>query len=102
MYTDFYLKFADEAEANSVLYTVHPAVMDEDGNVIEAEYTKPNYINIDTLGVLYEKAPDPLPDPYVPVPLPGWHVNVRVMPGEDAAALEPFGIQPTQPRRVWG
>ena len=103
MYTDLYLKFADEAEANSVLYTVHPATLDEDGVTISEEYTTPNYQNIDVLGVIYERQEiiDP-EDPPEPVALDGWHVNVRVVDGEDAEALELYSVVPTQPRRVWG
>lgn len=97
MYEDFYLKFADEAEADDVLYTVHPEVV-EDGTVTVEAYTTPNYANIDVLGILYEEQVDHDADP---VPLPGWHVNVRLVFGEDAAALEPFKVEPKQPRRVW-
>ena len=99
---DFYLKFADEAEANTVLYTVTPAVyeLDADGNptdkVITESYTTPNYRNIDVLGVLFNTT-----DPESQVEIPGWHVNVRVLTDEDATPLEPFAIVPTQPRRVW-
>ena len=98
---DFYLKFADEAEAVSILYTVTPEVLDDEGNVTQQASTQPNYRNIDVLGTIYERAPDPLPDPYEPVPVAGWHVNVRLLSGEDAAPLEPFKVIPTQPRRVW-
>ena len=59
MYTDLYLKFADEAEANSVLYTVHPETVDEDGVTVSEEYTTPNYQNIDVLGVIYVDQPIP-------------------------------------------
>lgn len=104
MYQDFYLRFTNEAEANVVLYTAHPAVTDEEGNETAPAYTMPNYANIDVLGVLYERAPDPLPEDYTPVELSGWHVNVRAVPGEDAAALEPFRVDPEPMvlRRVWG
>ena len=98
---DFYLKFADEAEAVAILYTVTPEVTDEEGNVTQEAVQQPNYRNIDVLGVIYERAPDPLPDPYAPVPVPGFHVNVRLLPDEDAAPLEPFKVIPAQPRRVW-
>ena len=75
---DYYLKFADEAEANAVLYA------DE----------QLNYRNIDVLGVLYTDD----------LPLDGWHVNVRVVDGEDGSKLESFKVNP-EPltwRRVWG
>lgn len=96
MFNDCYLKFASEAEAVATLYTVTPAVLDEEGAVVSEAVLQPNYRNIDVLGVLYDNA-----DPENPVAIPGWHVNVRLLPGEDAAPLEPFKVIPTQPRRVW-
>ena len=78
--TDLYLKFADEAEAKSVLYT------DE----------QPNYQNIDVLGVIYNNT-----DPENLVVIPGHHVNVRLIDGEDSAALEKFAVIPVNPRRIW-
>ena len=105
MYQDAYLKFPDEAAANAILYTTTPAVLDEEGNEVQAEYTTPNYINIDVLGTLYND--DAVLDSEGNVVTPataidGWHVNVRVMPDEDAAVLEPYSVVPTMPRRVWG
>jgi hypothetical protein len=73
---DYYLSFPDEASANAVLYT-------ED---------KPNFANIDTIGVIYKDEQA----------IPGWHVNVRLVDGEDASIIEPFKVQPATPMRVWG
>jgi hypothetical protein len=98
MYTDYYLRFTDEPQANSVLYITHPAVTDDDGNVLAEGYLTPHYANIDVLGVLYERNDDPEAEP---VPLDGWHVNVRVVPGEESAILDPYAVHPTLPRRVW-
>jgi hypothetical protein len=103
MYTDLYLSFADEAQADSFLYTVHPASLDEDGVTVSEEYTTPNYQNIDVLGILYVEQPIPDPEnPPTPIPKIGWHVNVRVVAGEDAESLEPYKVEPKFPRRVWG
>lgn len=107
MYQDFYLCFTNEAEARPVLYTAHPAVTDEEGNVTQEAYTTPNYANIDVLGVLYndDVVLDEEGDVVTPAtPIDGWHVNVRAVPGEDAAALEPFRVdpEPMMWRRVWG
>jgi len=101
--TDFYLKFASEEEARTVLYTVTPAVLNEEGEVVTEEQVKPNYMNIDVLGVLYEpQAPLGLTDePVDPVPLEGWHVNVRTINDEDGAPLDAFKVTPKAPRRVW-
>jgi hypothetical protein len=98
MYTDLYLKFESEEQADSLLYTVHPAVDNEQ------EYATPNYINIDVLGILYERQEiDDPENPPEPVPLDGWHVNVRVMPFEDPTLLEAFKVNPEPQvwRRVW-
>lgn len=99
---DMFLKFTDEAEAASVLYTLHPEVVGEDGITITEAYTTPNYQNIDTLGIIYKQPPEDAGEDYVPVPEEGWHVNVRVVGDEDVATLEAFAVTPTQPRRVWG
>ena len=96
--TPFYLSFQDEAEANSVLYTT---TVDEQGEVVS---TAPNYQNIDVLGVVYEPAPIPTPDDYVPVPYPApnYGVNVLVLDDEDSAPLVPYSVQPSPyPQRVW-
>lgn len=96
--TDFYLAFPDQATADAVLYTVHDAVTDEDGNVTIEAYVTPNYANIDTLGILYERQDDPEAEP---VPMPGWHINIRLVEGENAEPLQGFEVHPTLPRRVW-
>ena len=101
--SDFYLKFADEAESQSVLYTQVPTAWDEEG-MPTAWYTQPNYANIDTIGTIYE--PQEIVDPEnppEPVPYAGWFVNVRVIAGEDAEPLAPYSIDPQPyPMRVWG
>jgi hypothetical protein len=107
MATPYYLAFTDEAQATSVLYTttVTPETVDEDGNVIEAEVitVTPNYLNIDVLGTVYEPAPIPTPDDYVPVPYPApnYGVNVLVLDSEDATPLAPYAVNPSLPQRVW-
>jgi len=103
MYTDLYLKFTDQAEADSILYTVHPEEVDDNGVIIVEAYTTPNYANIDTIGIIYEPQPDPLPEPPLePVPYLGWFINVRVVEGENAEPLMPYSIDPQPyPIRVW-
>jgi hypothetical protein len=99
---DYYLAFPDQAAADAVLYTTHDAVTDEEGNVIAEAYVTPNYANIDTLGVLYERQEITDPDnPPEPIPLPGWHINIRLVDGEDAEALLNFAVTPATPMRVW-
>lgn len=100
---DFYLKFASEEEAQAVLYTTTPAVTDEEGNVVTEAVVKANYMNIDVLGVLYEKQEIVDPEnPPEPVALEGWHVNVRVVDGEDGQSLQQYSVVPANPRRIWG
>ena len=106
--TPYYLSFTDEAQATSVLYTTTSSaeVVNEDGSLVIASYetTTANYMNIDTIGVVYEPAPIPTPEDYVPVPYPApnWGVNVLVLDGEDATPLQPYSVQPSPfPQRVW-
>jgi len=94
---DLYLLFADEAEANSILYTEVPTEFNEEGEPI-AWTTQPNYQNIDTLGILYVEQDDPEAEP---VPEEGWHINVRLVEGEDGEPLYPFEVHPVVPRRIW-
>lgn len=107
MYQDMYLKFASEEEAKSVLYRIEGAVEADEEMGIEASegYEVANYRNIDVLGTLYEKQEIVDPEkPPKPIPLEGWHVNVRVMPDEDGEPLEAFKVNPEPMtwRRVWG
>ena len=101
--TPFYLSFADEAQANSVLYTttITPSTLEEDGSPEEIITITPNYANIDVLGILYEPTPEPMPLDYVPVAVNGYHVNVLVLDGEDSAPLKPYVVTPKTPRRIW-
>ena len=105
---DLYLSFPDEVAARAVLYRIEGAQPgDPENNVPAVEgYEMPNYTNIDTIGVIYkptgntvETDDGPMPEM---APLEGWHVNIRLMPGEDAAVLEPFVVTPKTPVRVWG
>lgn len=95
---DLYLAFPDQAAADAVLYITHDAVTDKDNNVTAEAYVTPNYANIDTLGVLYERQDDSEAEP---IPLPGWHINIRLIDGENAEILQLFQVNPTLPRRVW-
>ena len=108
MATPYYLSFQDEAQAISVLYTttVTPETLDEDGNVVTEATSQvtPNYQNIDIMGVVYQPAPIPTPEDYVPVPYPApnYGVNVLVLDSEDATPLQAYAVQPSPyPQRVW-
>ncbi len=99
---DLYLKFTDEAEADAVLYTLHPEAVEEDGVTVTEAYSTPNYANISTIGIIYKRFPEPVPENYVPIPEEGWHVNVRVVDNEDPTPLEQYEVHPVLPLRVWG
>ena len=98
-YGDLYLKFADEAEAMATLYTSHPEVVDEEGNVIAQAYVTPTYegMSIDTIGVIYN-VDNTDPENPIYTPMDGWHVNTR---GPMPETLQAFAVIPTHPRRVW-
>jgi hypothetical protein len=83
---DLYLSFTDEAAAKAVLYRIEGAVEAKEG------YEVANFANIDTIGVIYKDEQ----------PITGWHVNVRVVDGEDASLLAPFAVTPATPTRIWG
>ena len=90
MYNDFYLKFADEAEANAVLF----------------DNEQPRYNAIDVIGTIYKPTGKVLPAPDGSgeavdemASIPGWHVNVRHM-GE-APELDAYKVTPQNPVRGW-
>lgn len=85
------LKFPNQATADSVL--------------LDSE--NPHYRNIDVIGVIYKPTGAMLAgEDRIEYPemqsIEGWHVNVWVLPDEDATALQPYVITPTNPVRVWG
>lgn len=102
---DYFLKFASKAEADSVLYegTEVPVFAPGTINQIGSKSAfVPRYANIDTIGVISRPTGDlDADDNPVTAPIDGWHVNVRVVDGEDDAALLPYAVTPTQPMRVW-
>ena len=74
--TDLYLKFADEAEANSVLMQKIVTAVEDD--VVTGFYEIPRFANIDTIGIIYEpqeivdpeNQPEPVPVSYTHLTLP--------------------------------
>ena len=86
---DYYLKFADEAAANAVLFTSIAAQLDEEGNVVMEASEKANYVNISVIGIITKDE----------IAQEGWHVNVRA---EASPELEQYQIFPVAPMRVWG
>ena len=98
---DKYLSFTDEAAAKAVLYRIEGAVEASEGVEAVDGYEVANFKNIDTIGVIYKRTGGTDEEP-VMAAIPGWHVNVRLMPNEDGSALESFEVFPVTPMRVWG
>lgn len=101
---DYYLKFADEAQANSVLYTTTDEITDQEGVVVQEASSKPNYDNTDIIGTIYNPTGvvDTVDGFDVPVmvALDGYHVNIRH--SVEAPELDAYAVTPTNPRRIWG
>jgi hypothetical protein len=101
--TDFYLKFENKEQADSVLYTVTDEVTDAEGVVVQEASSKPNFANIDVIGTIY-KPTEEVDEEGNPVmeALTGYHINIRAVDGEDTSALTSFAVTPTNPQRIWG
>jgi hypothetical protein len=99
MYTDYFLKFNDEAEANAALFTEQTNV---DGDIVETVLV-PKYAAVDVVGQIYKATGKVLKTPEGPVdemaPLDGWHANVRHT--DEAPELEAFRVFPATPSRMW-
>jgi hypothetical protein len=101
MYTDYHLKFTDQAEADAVLFTEQTNVQ---GDVVETVKV-PKYAAVDVIGTIYKptgkmlkakKGEEPAPEM---APLEGWHANVRHT-GE-APELDAYKVTPQNPVRGW-
>ena len=81
---DYFLKFTDKEQADSVLYTNEYLAIDEIGIIY-----KPTGVVLSTeLGDMSEMQPTA-----------GWHVNVRH--NKEAPELVPYQVFPTSPNRIW-
>jgi hypothetical protein len=102
MYQDFFLRFADEAEANAALFDEQTSVQ---GDVVEAVLV-PKYAAVDVVGVIYKPTGNVLPaedesGEAVPemAPIDGWHVNVRHT--DEAPELDAYKVEVKTPSRAW-
>ena len=99
MYTDFFLRFDTEAEANSALFTEQTNVQDD---VVETVLV-PKYAAVDVIGTIYKPTGKMLTTDEGPMPemapLEGWHVNVRHT--AETPELEAFRVFPATPSRMW-
>lgn len=91
MYTDHYLRFVDQAEAEAVLF---------EG---EGQQRAPRYNAIDVIGVIYAPTGNLIATAEGDVPelaaLDGWHVNVRH--AGEAPDLQAYAVAVNSPVRVW-
>jgi hypothetical protein len=87
--TDYYYKFADEAQAQGALADYYFDGWKTDG---------PGY-SLDPCGAFVE-VDDTDPENPISTLLEGWHLNLRVTDGRPAPAQE-YLIEPEHPRRVW-
>ncbi len=101
---DKYFSFESKEQADNLLYTQVPTRFNEEQEPIEF-VTKPNYRYVDVIGLIYKPTGERLQGEdgeYAEMQaIPGWHANVRLMPGEDTSALLEFEVQPETPIRVW-
>ena len=98
---DFWTETLEEGDVILETKVGITTVDDPDTTVIELV---PKYSNISVLGTVYEPAPIPTPEDYVPepYPAPNYGVNVLVLDSEDATPLEPYAVMPTPfPMRIW-
>ena len=102
MYQDFFLRFADQTEADSVLFTEQTNVQ---GDVVETVKV-PKYAAVDVIGTIYKPTGKLLPaedgsgdavDEMAP--LEGWHVNVRHT--AEAPELDAYKVEVATPVRMW-
>ena len=102
MYTDYFLRFDTEAEANAALFTEQTNVQDD---VVETVLV-PKYAAVDVIGTIYKPTGNVLPaedesgeavDEMAPID--GWHVNVRHT--EEAPELDAYKVEVKTPARMW-
>ena len=108
-YTDYYLKFADKAEADSVLFTEVPIAWDNtdsENPVVTETEQRQNYRNTDVLPLVvsepgeYDQNGEETRPPQYAL---GYHVNIRCLDSEDGEVLEAYKVdpEPVTPARVW-
>ena len=108
---DLCLKFTDEAQAKSILFSeeapvAQPVTLNEDGTPVEQKAAAPvlvqKFRNVDVIGPIFrptgEVDAEGLP---VLADVGGWYVNVLALDDESTAELEPFVVAPAKRMRVW-
>lgn len=88
MYTDYFLKFPDQATAEGLLFVAG-----------EDDVLRPVYAAVDVIGTIYKPTGNVVDGEPEMAPLDGWHVNVRHnMPSSE---LAPYQVFPDTPKRTW-
>ena len=99
MYTDYHLKFTDQAEADAVLFTEQTNVQDDIVETVKV----PKYAAVDVIGTIYKPTGNMLQteEGEVPemAPVEGWHANVRHT--AEAPELAAYQVFPETPVRGW-
>lgn len=111
MFTDLYLRFDTPEQADAVLFKTETLPEPESPEEIDGRQRIKRYVNralfrnTDVIGVISRPTGQMVEVDGVSVPemapLPGWHVNVRLLPDEDGSALAPYSVTPSAPMRVW-
>jgi hypothetical protein len=105
---DYLLKFTDESQANSVLFTKVPTAWSESVSMDEPPVAtewmdKPNYDNIDIIGNILRPTGEVETVDGMEVPVMedvgGFHCNVRNF--SPAPELEQYSVTPTNQYRTW-
>lgn len=90
-YYDYCLKFADEAEADALLF-----------DMVD-ERKVPKFAAVDVIGIIYKPTGEVVEVDGMEVPLTapveGWHVNVRHT--KAVRKFSEFVVNPLTPVRVW-
>ena len=99
MYHDIFLKFADQAEADSILFEVQA---DAEGGEVKV----PRYAAVDVIGTIWKPTGKVLPAPDGSgdavdemAPIDGWHANVRHT--DEAPELDAYKVEVATPARAW-
>ena len=100
MYHDLFLKFADQAEADAVLFTEQTTVQDDIVETVKV----PKYAAVDVIGTIYKPTGKLLPSDDGDAvdemaPIDGWHVNVRHT--DEAPELDAYKVEVKTPARMW-
>jgi len=99
MYTDFFLRFDTETEANAALFTEQTNV---DGDIVETVLV-PKYSAVDVIGTIFKPTGKTLMteegEVFEHAPIDGWHANVRHT--AEAPELDAYKVEVKTPSRAW-